>query len=61
MTRHALALLAKLRPSRRIVVLAVELGGLAAISYGASVLSYAAAWMVGGVGLILEAYAIERR
>lgn len=51
----------QLRPSRKLVVLAVELAGIAAIAYGASLISVAAAWIVGGFGLILEAYALERR
>lgn len=61
MTGYVLALLRALKPSRRLVVLLVELAGLAAIAYGASLWSLGAAWVVGGVGLILEAYALERR
>lgn len=61
MTQHALRLLHALQPSRKTVVLAVELSGLAAIAYGASLISHTAAWVAGGLGLILEAYALERR
>lgn len=55
------ALAARLRPSRSTAVLAVELAGLAAVVYGIHLWSLPAAYVVGGVGLVLEAYALERR
>lgn len=61
MTGRVLALLRALKPGRGIVVVGVELAGLAAVAYGAYLWSPGAAWIVGGVGLILEAFALERR
>jgi hypothetical protein len=49
------------RVPQRFVVAAVELAGFALIAYGASLVSVAAAWIVGGIGLILEANALEHR
>lgn len=50
-----------LRPSRSLVVLAVELSGLAAVVYGIHGYSAPASYIAGGVGLVLEAYVLERR
>lgn len=61
MTERILAILRALQPSRKLVVAGIELAGLAAIAYGASLWSDAAAFVAGGVGLILEAYVLERR
>lgn len=55
------ALAGRLRPSRKLVVLAVELAGLAAVVYGIHYWTLAGAYVAGGVGLVLEAYALERR
>lgn len=55
------ALAGRLRPSRSLTVLAVELAGLAAVVAGVHMWSPPAAFVAGGVGLVLEAYALERR
>jgi len=54
-------IVARLRPSRSLTVLAVELAGLAAVVYGIHMWSAPASFVAGGVGLVLEAYALERR
>lgn len=65
MTGQILAALKKLgsrlRPSRSGAVLFVELAGLAAIVYGIYTWNAGAAFIAAGVGLVLEAYVLERR
>jgi len=57
----AKAALRRLKPTKPIVVAAVELAGLAAAVYGVHHWTAGGAYVVAGVGLIVEAYALERR
>ena len=63
-TRTASALvriLPALKPSRAWLVAGLELAGIGGVCYGISGWSIPAAWVAGGVGLVLEAYAVEKR
>lgn len=57
--RAAATIRALLQRPRAVAVL--ELAGLGLVCYGVSGWSVPGAWIAGGVGLVLEAYAVENR